>query len=111
VADAIGDISPELGGLAARRFGYERSETSWEAIADTEIHVVSVVVANSLHREMVEGLVAAGKHVLCGKPPAPRSTRACTTWRSSPRWPSRQLTVVLRSRSRPNTHWPWPRED
>jgi predicted dehydrogenase len=30
--------------------------------------VVSVVVANSLHREMVEGLVAAGKHVLCEKP-------------------------------------------
>jgi predicted dehydrogenase len=27
-----------------------------------------VVVANFLHREMVEGLVAAGKHVLCEKP-------------------------------------------
>ncbi|HZA73588.1 MAG TPA: Gfo/Idh/MocA family oxidoreductase [Propionibacteriaceae bacterium] len=66
---SIGDISPDLGGLAARRFGFERSDTSWEAIAaDPEIHVVSVVVANSLHREMVEGLVAAGKHVLCEKP-------------------------------------------
>ena len=32
--------------------------------------MVSVVVANSLHREMVEGLVAAGKHVLCEKPMA-----------------------------------------
>ena len=66
---AIGDISPELGGLAARRFGYERFETSWQAIAaDPGVHVVSVVVANSLHREMVEGLVEAGKHVLCEKP-------------------------------------------
>jgi predicted dehydrogenase len=66
---SIADVSPELGSLAARRFGYERSDTSWQAIAaDPEINVVSVVVANHLHREMVEGLVAAGKHVLCEKP-------------------------------------------
>lgn len=66
---SIGDANAEFGAIAARRFGYERSDTSWQAIAeDPEIHVVSVVVANSLHREMVEGLVAAGKHVLCEKP-------------------------------------------
>jgi predicted dehydrogenase len=66
---SIGDISPELGSLAARRFGYERNDTSWQAIAeDPNINVVSVVVANHLHREIVEGLVAAGKHVLCEKP-------------------------------------------
>jgi predicted dehydrogenase len=66
---SIGDVSPELGSLAARRFGYERSDTSWQAIAeDPGINVVSVVVANFLHREMVEGLIAAGKHVLCEKP-------------------------------------------
>jgi predicted dehydrogenase len=33
--------------------------------------VVSVVVANPLHRQIVEGLLAAGKHVLCEKPMAP----------------------------------------
>jgi predicted dehydrogenase len=66
---SIGDISPELGSLAARRFGYERNDNSWQAIAeDPNINVVSVVVANHLHREIVEGLVAAGKHVLCEKP-------------------------------------------
>jgi predicted dehydrogenase len=66
---SIGDVSPELGSLAARRFGFERNDTSWQAIADDpNINVVSVVVANFLHREMVEGLVAAGKHVLCEKP-------------------------------------------
>jgi predicted dehydrogenase len=66
---SIGDISPELGSLAARRFGYERSDTSWQAMAENpDINVVSVVVANNLHREIVEGLVAAGKHVLCEKP-------------------------------------------
>ena len=63
------DVSPEFGTLAAQRFGYERSDTSWQSIAaNPEISVVSVVVANSLHREIVEGLLAAGKHVLCEKP-------------------------------------------
>ncbi len=66
---SIADVSPELGDLAARRFGYERSDTSWQAVADDpSIDVVSVVVANRLHREMVVGLLAAGKHVLCEKP-------------------------------------------
>src|SRR5262245_35783615 len=54
---------------AARRFGYARHDTSWQAIAAAEdIDVVSVVVANHLHREIVEGLLDAGKHVLCEKP-------------------------------------------
>jgi predicted dehydrogenase len=66
---SIADVSPDLGSMAARRFGYVRSDTSWRAVADDpDISVVSVVVANSLHREIVEGLVAAGKHVLCEKP-------------------------------------------
>jgi predicted dehydrogenase len=57
---------------AARRYGYERAETSWEAIATApDIDAVSVVVANHLHRPIVEALLAAGKHVLCEKPMAP----------------------------------------
>ena len=35
---SIGDVSPELGSLAARRFGYERSDTSWQAIAEDPRH-------------------------------------------------------------------------
>src|SRR6195952_1988521 len=66
---SIGDVNAEFGLLAARRFGYERNDTSWQAIAAADdIDVVSVVIANSLHREAVEGLLAAGKHVLCEKP-------------------------------------------
>ena len=66
---SIGDVNAEFGSLAARRFGYERNDTSWQAIAKSDdIDVVSVVIANSLHREVVEGLLAAGKHVLCEKP-------------------------------------------
>jgi predicted dehydrogenase len=66
---SIGDVMPQFGQAAADRFGYERTDSDWRAIADDpNIHVVSVVVANHLHREIVEGLLAAGKHVLCEKP-------------------------------------------
>ena len=66
---SIGDVNPQFGSIAAQRVGYERNDTSWQAIAEADdIDVVSVVIANSLHREVVEGLLAAGKHVLCEKP-------------------------------------------
>lgn len=66
---AIGDVYEPLGQETAKRFGFERHVTDWREIAAADdIDVVSVVVANSLHREIVEGLLAAGKHVLCEKP-------------------------------------------
>lgn len=69
---AIADINPAFAEDTARRFGYERAETTWQAIAEApDIDVVSVVVANHLHREVLEGLLRAGKHVLCEKPLAP----------------------------------------
>ena len=69
---AIADTNPEFAADATRRFGYARAESSWQAIAEApDIDAVSVVVANPLHREIVEGVLAAGKHVLCEKPLAP----------------------------------------
>lgn len=66
---SIADAYAPTGESAAKRFGYSRFDTSWQAIAEADdIDVVSVVVANHLHREIVEGLLAAGKHVLCEKP-------------------------------------------
>ena len=42
---------------------------SWQAIVDADdIDAVSIVVANHLHREIAEALLASGKHVLCEKP-------------------------------------------
>ena len=69
---AIADAYEPFAVETARRFGYARAETSWQAVAEaSDVDVVSVAVANSLHREVVEGLLAAGKHVLCEKPLAP----------------------------------------
>lgn len=69
---AIADAHEPFAVDAAKRYGYERAETSWQAIVDApDIDAVSVVVANALHREIVEALLRAGKHVLCEKPLAP----------------------------------------
>ena len=66
---AIADMNEAVADDTAKRYGYERAEYDWHAIADApDIDAVSVVVANHLHREIVEGLLAAGKHVLCEKP-------------------------------------------
>jgi predicted dehydrogenase len=74
---AVADLNQAFADDTARRFGFARAETSWQAVADADdIDVVSVVVANTLHREIVEALLAAGKHVLCEKPMAPSVTDA-----------------------------------
>ena len=60
----------------ARRYGYHNAAGSWQEVAaDPEVDAVSVVVANQLHREIVDGLPEAGKHVLCKKPLAGSLTR------------------------------------
>jgi predicted dehydrogenase len=69
---AIADVNPAFAADTTRRYGYERAEGGWEAVAAADdVDVVSVVVANPLHRQIVEGLLDAGKHVLCEKPMAP----------------------------------------
>jgi hypothetical protein len=62
---AIADAHEPFAVDAAKRFGYERAETSWEAVVDApDVDVVSVVIANDLHRPVVEALLAAGN--VCG---------------------------------------------
>jgi predicted dehydrogenase len=66
---AIADVNTDFANHARDRYGFERTESSWQAIADADdIDAVSIVVANHLHREIAEALLASGKHVLCEKP-------------------------------------------
>ena len=71
---SMADVYEPVAPSTAQRFGFERHDTSWQAIVEADdIDVVSVVVANALHREIVEALLAAGKHVLCETPSRTRS--------------------------------------
>jgi predicted dehydrogenase len=66
---AIADVNTDFANHTRDRYGFERSESSWQAIAYADdIDAVSIVVANHLHREIAEELFASGKHVLCEKP-------------------------------------------
>ena len=74
---SVADINAEVAANTARQYGFERSDTSWQDIVSADdIDAVSVVVANTLHREIVGELAAAGKHILCEKPLAPTSADA-----------------------------------
>ncbi len=74
---AIADVNAEFARATADRYGFERAETSWQAVAEApDIDAVSIVVANPLHREIAEALLATGKHVLCEKPLAPTTADA-----------------------------------
>jgi predicted dehydrogenase len=69
---AIADINDDLAEDTRRRYGFARTEHDWQAVVEADdVDAVSVVVANQLHREVIEALLAAGKHVLCEKPLAP----------------------------------------
>ncbi len=66
---AIADVNTDFANHTRDRYGFERAESSWQAIVDADdIDAVSIVVANHLHRDIAEALLASGKHVLCEKP-------------------------------------------
>ena len=54
---------------AANRFGIPLALTDYRRLLEMDdLDVVSVVAPHSLHREMAEAALVAGKHVLCEKP-------------------------------------------
>jgi predicted dehydrogenase len=66
---SVADADEDLARDAAARYGFERADSGWQAVAENpDVDAVSVVVANVLHRDVVTALAAAGKHVLCERP-------------------------------------------
>jgi predicted dehydrogenase len=98
---AVADVNAAFAADTARRFGYQRAEPGWEAVAAAaDVDVVSVVVANPLHRRIVEGLLAAGKHVLCEKPMAP-SVEDATAMVAAAKASGRQAAIGFTFRRSP----------
>ncbi|EYD76936.1 Myo-inositol 2-dehydrogenase 2 [Rubellimicrobium mesophilum DSM 19309] len=73
----LADANPELARTAAEALGFARATADWRAmVASPEIDVVHVTAPNALHKEMALAAIAAGKHVHCEKPLAPRAQDA-----------------------------------
>ena len=73
----LADISDAAATEAARRFGFSHATTDWQAmVADPAIDVVDITAPNALHKEMALAAIAAGKHVYCEKPLAPKAADA-----------------------------------
>jgi predicted dehydrogenase len=67
---------------AARRFGFERSETDWRAlIADDSIQLFDNGGPNALHAEPTIAAAESGKHVICEKPLGRTAEEAYEIWR------------------------------
>ncbi|WIK64128.1 Gfo/Idh/MocA family protein [Gleimia hominis] len=65
----IADAYKPFAQSAAKDYGFEHATDNWrDIVEDPSIDIVSIVVANKLHREMAQALIEAGKHVLCEKP-------------------------------------------
>lgn len=65
----VADVSEDLAGRGARRFGYEEAAVGWEAVvARDDVDVIDIVTPNDSHRVIAEAAMQNGKHVLCEKP-------------------------------------------
>jgi len=54
---------------AARRYGWESYETSWEKLIERDdIDLIDIATPNVTHKEIAIAAAKAGKHILCEKP-------------------------------------------
>lgn len=69
VREVLADATPELAEKSARRFGYQRSASSWEAVvSDPDVDVIVIAVPGNLHFDVISAAIAHGKHVIGEKP-------------------------------------------
>jgi predicted dehydrogenase len=67
------EVTPELAAKKAAEFGFAKPTADWRALVDDPaVDVVSVTTPNQFHAEMAIAALAAGKHVWCEKPMAPK---------------------------------------
>ncbi len=91
---------PEVAALTAREYGLDAVYQDYRELLDrTDLDAVSVCVPTHLHAEVVLAALAAGKHVLCEKPPA-LDARDARRMRDAARKAGRLLTYAMSARFR-----------
>ncbi len=79
VLEAICGRDPEATAEAARRFGYNHTYSSWEAMLENDrVQVLDNGGPNNIHAAPAMAAAAAGKHILCEKPLARTAEEAKT---------------------------------
>ncbi|MBP7000875.1 Gfo/Idh/MocA family oxidoreductase [Amaricoccus sp.] len=77
VLHTLADRDEPAATAAAAALGFAGATGDWRAlVADPDIDLVDITAPNALHREMALAAIAAGKHVYCEKPLAPRAAEA-----------------------------------
>jgi len=75
--ECIADQNTNMAESARANFGFARASADWHTLLnDPNIDIVDITTPNALHKEMALAALAAGKHVYCEKPLAPRATDA-----------------------------------
>lgn len=77
VLHSVADITEAAAQDAAASLGFANATADWrKMIEDPEIDMIDITAPNALHKEMALTAIAAGKHVYCEKPLAPRASEA-----------------------------------
>lgn len=73
----VADQNSNTAAAAQAAFGFRRATGDWRTlIDDADVDVVDITAPNALHKEMALAAIAAGKHVYCEKPLAPKAEDA-----------------------------------
>lgn len=73
----LGEANQDLAHRKAAEFGFEKASGDWrQVVEDPQVDVVSITTPNKFHLDMAKAALAAGKHVWCEKPMAPKLDEA-----------------------------------
>ncbi|TIP27755.1 MAG: Gfo/Idh/MocA family oxidoreductase [Mesorhizobium sp.] len=73
----LADVDDDRARHAASTLGFLDHTGNWkEIVARDDVHIVDITAPNVFHKEMALAAIAAGKHVYCEKPLAPRASEA-----------------------------------
>lgn len=81
---SIGGRSRQPLEAAAKRYGFQRSESDWHnLVSDPEVDLFDNCAPNGLHSEPTLAAASAGKHLLCEKPLGRDAAEAFAMWRAA----------------------------